>query len=50
MLVYHSSTDLLLEETEAIKFSLQGWIPEETGYCSKNKDVGEGVGGGGINL
>lgn len=48
LLIYHSSTDLLLlEETEAIMSGLQGWIPEETGYCSKNKDVEGKRGGGG---
>lgn len=42
LLIYHSSTDLLLiEETEATMSHLEGWIPEETGYYRKNKDVGE---------
>lgn len=49
LLIYHSSTDLLpLEETQVIMSGLQGWIPQETGYCSKNKNVGEGEGA--INL
>lgn len=49
LLIYHSSTDLLLlEETQVIMSGLQGWIPQQTGYCSKNKNVGEVEGA--INL